>query len=114
MNSFLDAIKITIELHSVVENRIKMIEYLKVDKRLDSVQIEIQKQKLTQLNIVNGHLTFIIQIMNAVLCDYVENECLSLSYLQRFHVSIQNRVEIIYRVFQQLERFETYREVIMM
>jgi hypothetical protein len=51
-------------------------------------------------------VAFVIQIMNAVLCEYVENECLNLSYLQQFHVTIQNRVEVIYRTFQQLERYE--------
>jgi hypothetical protein len=52
--------------------------------------------------------------MNATLDEYLENECLSLNYLQHFHVTIQNRVEYIYKSFQALERFESYREVIMM
>ena len=59
-------------------------------------------------------LTTIIQIMNGILDDYTEHECLNLIYLQSFHISIQNRVEFIYKTFQELERFETYRDVIMM
>ena len=58
-------------------------------------------------------LTYVIQIMNAILCEYTEQACLNLSYVQRFHTTVQNRVEMIYQVFQQLERYEVYREVIM-
>jgi hypothetical protein len=46
MNCFLDSCKITIELHSVIENRIKILEYIKQDKRLDQNQVEVQKQKI--------------------------------------------------------------------
>jgi len=46
MNSFLDSCKITIELHAVLENRVKMIDYIKNDKRLDQNQSEVQKQKI--------------------------------------------------------------------
>lgn len=115
MNSFLDSLKISIELHGIIDSKIQAAEkYLKPERKNESSQTELQKQRLIQLQKVSSVLTRIIQILNSILCEYVEHECLSLNYLQKFHVSIQNRVEIIYRSFQQLERFEVYREVIMM
>jgi len=49
MTSFLDSMKLTIELHNVIELKIQQIEKLigtKTDKKTDSTQIEVYKQKM--------------------------------------------------------------------
>lgn len=114
MFSFKDSLKITIELHNVIEAKIGQIEKQIQGEKKDSSHLEIQRSKLLQLYQIRGRLTSIICIMNGILCEYSEQEILNLYYLQKFYTSIQNRVEYIYGTFQQLERLEVYREVIMM
>ena len=47
MNSFLDSLKITIELHGIIDSKIQTTEkYLKPERKNESAQAELQKQRL--------------------------------------------------------------------
>ena len=127
MNSLYDSLRISIEIHSILETRfivssqnelfdLSLYMSLTTKQKTNEKEKQFslnQKQKITQLEKAVFIITSNIRVFNCILSEYVEHECLSLSYLQKFHATIQNRIEMIYRNFQTLERFEVYREIIM-